>query len=188
MFGIKGLLYLPDYISRPHHDRLIRTIDARPWRTELSRRTQHYGYVYDYRARTVDRSMWLGELPGWLQRIAVHLHNDGRVPEVPDQTVINEYEPGQGIADHIDCSPCFGDAIVSLSLGSAVVMDLKREGQSVPVVLEPRSLLVLQDQARFDWTHGIARRKQDTVDGVSVERKRRLSVTFRRVVVPEAAR
>ena len=47
-------------------------------------------------------------------------------------------------------------------------------------------VLVLRGEARFDWTHGIPRRKQDTVDGVSFERQRRLSVTFRTVVEREA--
>ena len=31
MFGISGLLYIPHYISQPHHDFLIETIDAQPW-------------------------------------------------------------------------------------------------------------------------------------------------------------
>jgi hypothetical protein len=66
-------------------------------------------------------------------------------------------------------------------------MDLKRGEQAVPVWLEPRSLLVLRGEARFDWTHGIARRRHDTVDGAAVERGRRVSATFRRVVVSEAA-
>jgi alkylated DNA repair dioxygenase AlkB len=185
MFGITGLLYIPQYISAEHHDFLIQTIDAQPWRTDLARRTQHYGYVYDYRARRVDPSMYLGELPGWLQRIAAQLHRDGLVPEEPDQAIINEYEPGQGIADHIDCTPCFGDVVISLSLGSPAVMDLKRGETVVPMLLETRSLLVLRDEARYEWTHGIARRKQDVVNGETMVRGRRLSVTFRKVIVEE---
>jgi len=27
---------------------------------------QHYGYRYDYKARTIDHSMRLGELPQWV--------------------------------------------------------------------------------------------------------------------------
>jgi alkylated DNA repair dioxygenase AlkB len=185
VFGIDGLLYIPQYISVPHHDALIETIDHQPWRTALARRTQHYGYVYDYRAKSIERSMYLGSFPTWLQRIAVHLHADGLMPEIPDQAIINEYEPGQGIADHIDCTPCFGDVVVSLSLGSAAVMDLKRGATSVPILLEPRSVLMLRSEARFEWTHGIARRKQDIVDSTPIQRKRRVSVTFRKVVIDE---
>ena len=107
MFGIDGLLYIPQYISQVHHDMLIKTIDEQPWRGELARRTQHYGYVYDYRARSVDASMRLGQLPPWLSRIVQHLHDDGLVSQMPDQAIINEYMPGQGIADHIDSAPSF---------------------------------------------------------------------------------
>jgi alkylated DNA repair dioxygenase AlkB len=182
MFGINGLLYIPQYISEPHHKMLIQTIDEQPWRTDLSRRTQHYGYIYDYRAKRVDPAMYLGELPSWLQRIAVQLYRDGLTLAVPDQAIINEYEPGQGIADHIDCVPCFGNVVVSLSLAAPVVMDLKRDSQSIPILLEPRSLLVLRDEARYQWSHGIARRKQDIVDDTAVKRERRLSVTFRKII------
>jgi alkylated DNA repair dioxygenase AlkB len=46
-------------------------------------------------------------------------------------------------------------------------------------LLEPRSLLVLSDAARYDWEHGIAPRKKDVWHGMSVPRRRRLSVTLR---------
>jgi alkylated DNA repair dioxygenase AlkB len=183
MFGIDGVLYIPAYISPQHHDALVTTIDAQLWRGDLARRTQHYGYVYDYRARSVDASAWLGELPPWLARIARQLTADGLVQKVPDQAIINEYLPGQGIADHVDCTPCFDDVIVSLSLGAPVMMDLKRQGKHVAVWLEPRSILVLRGEGRYAWTHGIARRQYDTLDGVRVPRERRLSVTFRTVIV-----
>jgi alkylated DNA repair dioxygenase AlkB len=187
MFGIDGVLYIPAYISPQHHDALIATIDAQPWHAALARRTQHYGYVYDYRARSVDASAWLGELPPWLACIARQLAADGLVQQVPDQAIINEYLPGQGIADHIDCTPCFDDVIVSLSLGAPVMMDLKRQGKHVAVWLEPRSILVLRGEGRYAWTHGIARRQYDTLNGVRVPRERRLSVTFRSVIITKPA-
>lgn len=183
MFGIDGLLYIPQYISQAHHDMLIKTIDEQPWRGELARRTQHYGYVYDYRARSVDASMRLGELPPWLSRMAQHLHYDGLVSEMPDQAIINEYMPGQGIADHMDSAPSFSEVVTSLSLGSVVVMEMKKNGQIVPILLEPRSLFVMRGAARYEWTHGIAKRKQDRYDGQTLARERRLSITFRRVII-----
>jgi alkylated DNA repair dioxygenase AlkB len=183
MFGVSGLLYIPHYISQPHHDFLFETIDAQSWRGDLARRTQHYGYVYDYRAKSVDAASRLGDLPAWLQRIAVQLVADGLMPKAPDQAIINEYAPGQGIASHIDCVPCFDDVVISLSLAAAVVMDLKQKENHVPLLLEPRSLLLLRSEARYHWTHGIAKRQQDTVNGTSFPRERRLSITFRNVIL-----
>ncbi len=105
--------------------------------------------------------------------------------KAPDQAIINEYAPGQGIASHIDCVPCFDDVVISLSLAAPVVMDLKQKEHHVPILLEARSLLVLRGEARYQWTHGIAKRQQDTIDGQVIPRERRLSVTFRNVIVAE---
>ncbi len=180
---IAGLTYRQDYIDPAHAAALLHFIDAQPWRGDLTRRTQHYGYVYDYRARRVDPSMYIGPLPTLLQTLSAQLHADKLLPLPPDQAIINEYLPGQGIADHIDCAPCFGAVVASLTLGSAVVMDFKQAGKHEQLLLEPQSLLVLAGSARYDWTHGIAKRKRDTYAGQVFQRSRRVSVTFRTVTL-----
>jgi alkylated DNA repair dioxygenase AlkB len=53
------------------------------------------------------------------------------------------------------------------------------DGRHQSLLLECRSLLVLSDEARYDWTHGIARRKSDVWHGVKFKRARRLSITLR---------
>jgi alkylated DNA repair dioxygenase AlkB len=94
--------------------------------------------------------------------------------------LVNEYEPGQGIALHRDYDP-FDRTIVSLSLLAPAVMDFSHaaDGRRESLLLEPRSLLILRDEARYDWQHGIARRKTDRWQGERIPRSRRLSVTFR---------
>ena len=103
------------------------------------------------------------------------------VTDVPfDQILVNEYLPGQGISPHRDYAP-FGRTVVSLSLLSPCVMDFRHPptGRRERLLLEPRSLLVLADEARYEWEHGIAPRKRDAWHGLPVGRSRRLSVTFR---------
>jgi len=182
---IPGLTYVPEFIEPDEAAALAAVIDDRPWDTSLRRRVQHYGYRYDYKARAVTADSHLGPLPGWLLSIAKRLGDEGLMPVVPDQAIINEYEPGQGIAAHVDCQPCFGDTIVSVSLGSACVMRLTSLGtkENRDVVLEPGSALVLSGESRHAWSHGIAARKSDVIYGVRVPRSRRVSVTFRSVVV-----
>jgi alkylated DNA repair dioxygenase AlkB len=51
------------------------------------------------------------------------------------------------------------------------------------LLLEPGSLLVMKDEARYQWTHGIAKRKSDQYEGRTVPRGRRVSLTFRKVVL-----
>jgi alkylated DNA repair dioxygenase AlkB len=176
---IPGLTYLRDFVSEADEKALLADVDGRPWLSDLKRRVQHYGYKYDYKARGIDASMFVGPVPVTLLAPGKALADKGLVPNIPDQLIVNEYEPGQGILAHVDCVPCFEDGIATLSLGSAVTMDLvhKRTDRAVAVTLERRSVLVFCGEARFEWQHGIKQRKTD--DGAA--RSRRVSLTYRKV-------
>jgi alkylated DNA repair dioxygenase AlkB len=182
---ISELQYIPGYVSQKVHDSLINQIDLQRWLSDLKRRVQHYGYKYDYRARRIDPDMRLGELPNWLGEIAHQIYKDGLLPEVPDQAIVNEYIPPQGIADHVDCEPCFSDTVISLSLGSGVVMNFINlvDKTKIPIWLEPRSIVILTGEARYFWKHGIPGRKSDIHQGERRERTRRISITFRKVIL-----
>jgi alkylated DNA repair dioxygenase AlkB len=182
---IDGLSYIPDFIDGATESDLIRTIDAQSWITELKRRVQHYGWRYDYKARSVTNDLRIGALPDWLQSYAVRLQQGGLFAETPDQVIINDYQPGQGISAHIDCVPCFADTIASLSLGSPCVMDFthSKSDEKSPLLLEPRSLLVLTGDARYVWQHAIPSRKSDKRCGQTITRTRRVSLTFRKVIL-----
>ena len=81
--------------------------------------------------------------------------------------------------------------IVSLSLGSGCVMDFtnKRDKtKKIPVWLAPRSIIVLRDEAIYKWLHGIAPRKSDQWEGQTYERQRRVSLTFRKVILENSSR
>ena len=178
-----GLTLVPGFLTPARQAALLARIDAHPWRADLRRRVQHHGWVYSYRRRRVAPSDRIGPLPEWLASEAVRLVLRAGFDAVPDQAIVNEYEPGQGIAAHVDCEPCFGDTIASLSLGGRCVMTLReRHGAGrCDLVLRPGSLLVLRDAARYAWTHEIAARRSDVIDGARRPRERRVSVTFRTV-------
>ena len=182
---VSGLKYIPDFITKEEHQQLWQAINSEPWLTDLKRRVQHYGWKYDYKARSIDYTMFLGELPEWVKPFAVRLFQSGYLSMVPDQLIINEYQPGQGIANHVDCEPCFGETIISVSLGSNCVMDFinLKTKEKLEVMLEPRSLVVISGEARHNWTHGIAARKTDNFNGIKVERQLRISMTFRNVIL-----
>lgn len=182
---IAGLHYLRDYISSNAEQNLLAQIDAQNWLTDLKRRVQHYGYRYDYKARAISIHDRLGDLPQWLQDMAEKLCDDGFFSVPPDQVIVNEYLPGQGIAAHIDCEPCFGEVIASLSLGSPCVMQFCNinSGDKQDRLLQNGSLLLLSGDARYQWTHAIAPRKSDMIDGQKITRQRRVSLTFRQVIL-----
>ena len=164
--------------------RLLEEIDGSPWLTGLKWRVQHYGWRYDFNTRSVDESLRLGPLPPWAQALAERLARDRLTPDVPDQLIVNEYQPGQGIAAHVDCVPCFGGTIASLSLGSTCVMDFihATSAEQVPVLLTPGSLVVMTGPSRYGWKHRIAARKSDRFGGEIIPRGRRVSLTLRTVI------
>ena len=182
--SISGLAYIENFISPQEHEEIWNNVYAAPWLGDLKRRVQHYGYKYDYRKRAIDHSMFLGEIPDWSVKYAQRLVDKGYISVIPDQIIVNEYTPGQGIADHIDCEPCFADTVISLSLGSEVIMQLKEKRKrtnKIDVLLEPNSLIILKEDARYKWTHGIPSRKTDSFNGEKLTRQRRISLTFRKV-------
>ncbi len=182
---IEGLSYVPDFITADEERALLEAINQSPWLNDLKRRVQHYGYKYDYKARAVTNDAYLGELPDWIEPIAKRLSDQGIFQTAPDQAIVNEYEPGQGISAHVDCVPCFGETIASLSLGSSAMMQFQnaRDGRKEELYLQERSLIVLSGAARYEWTHAIPGRKYDIVNGFKLERTRRVSITFRNMLL-----
>ena len=184
---IQGFHYERAFLTKEECDGLLASIDKREWLRDLKRRVQHYGWKYDYKSRVVTEDMRIGELPPFLRTVADRLQASPWFDTVPDQVIVNEYEPGQGIAAHVD-RDCFGPTVATLSLGNAWPMEFapcRRPGgqdnasvEKTELVLEVGSLLVLTGDARWHWTHRIAARKTDG----QRRRQRRVSVTFRTVV------
>lgn len=186
---IPGLRCIKNYITVDRHDKLLAQVDEQPWLDDIKRRVQHYGFKYDYRARKVNYDMHIGELPRWLEALSKELYKDKYMPEVADQVIVNEYRPGQGISAHIDCEPCFKDTIVSLSLGSSCIMNFTNKldkSKRIPIWLEPRSLIIMTGEARYQWLHSIPARGSDEWEGERHGRKRRVSLTFRKVIIGDS--
>ena len=186
MPDIPGLKYLPQFLSAHEQEAAIRHIDDEPWRSDLERRVQHYGWRYDYQARTVSRDMRIGPLPAWLLNLAERLHDETHLfDRVPDQAIVNEYVAGQGIAMHAD-RQCFGPTVATISLGDAWRMDLRPVGGAadtrVDIMLEEGSALLMTGVMRSQWLHGIAKRQKERTSEGSRLRRRRLSLTFRTVL------
>ena len=176
-----GATLAPDIVTEAEEERILLRISQAPWMTDLSRRVQHYGYRYDYRAPGNGRHAPAPAFPRWATVIGDRLapYFDGAMPE---QCIVNEYRPGQGIGMHADHSS-FGHAVVSLSLGDAWTMNFRprsarpyvRDGlASDEVALLPRrAALVLRGPARSAFMHGI-----DPAANAS-RSETRVSATFR---------
>lgn len=175
--------YITEFISTQEEQTLLDKIDAEPWLNDLQRRVQHYGYRYDYKSRRINDEDHIGALPSWVDEIIDRLMVKNIFKERPDQMIVNEYEPGQGIAPHTD-RDCFGPTLASLSLGSACIMHLQHDKDSkFDAVLETRSLIIFNGVSRYDWKHSITPRQSDKVENISYPRTRRVSLTFRTVIL-----
>lgn len=183
---VPGLKYVPDFISEADKMTFVREIDSSSeWSNALRRRVQHYGYRYDYRARSIDRTMKAAPFPPWLLELASRLFQSGLMEKLADQAIVNEYLPGQGIFRHVDCAPCFGPEVVSVSLTGGCIMQFFNadQGRKEELYLQSRSALGLSGDARYKWDHGIPARRIDLWKGLKISRSRRISVTFRTVIL-----
>lgn len=99
----------------------------------------------------------------------------------PDQVIINEYVPGEGIKPHKRAY--YENQICGINLGSCCVMRFIK-GKNLEVIdveIPRRSMYIMQDDARKKWKHGIPPRKKDIVAGNVQHRERRVSITYRKV-------
>ncbi|KAJ1645457.1 hypothetical protein J3B02_001459 [Coemansia erecta] len=108
------------------------------------------------------------------------------------QGIINLYDSGEGIGDHIDLLR-FDDGICGFSFGSTALMrmmpakDVERAsryaeeidglGECVEVELGMGDLYAFSGDARYRWTHGFPRH----IDGKDNVCGRRISVTLRKL-------
>ncbi|CAG2061088.1 unnamed protein product, partial [Timema podura] len=167
-----GLILLEDFVTEQEEESLLNCVDWSHTEHKLGqslklRKVKHFGYEFHYDINNVHKDSPLTqnipeECSILLPRLKERNCNVMSLP--PDQLTVNQYQPGQGIPSHVDTHSAFEDPILSLSLGTPVVMEFKyQDGQNVPVYLPQRSLLVMSGESRYLWSHGISPRKTDIV-------------------------
>ena len=176
--------------------------------TGNGRKVLQYGYEYDYGSRNVSSKKIedIPELLTVLQTCAfTELTKLGLIKSRSDfttcksadadlieeeitrgnllnQCIVNKYELKQGISAHIDKLE-FGPVIVCFTLGSGTVIHFKntKTSEIIEKYVSPNSLYIMSGESRLLWTHEIKPRLTDKIDGKSVSRGIRISVTFRSV-------
>ena len=190
---VKGLFYLPDLGI--DGQAIIAELDKQEWKpvtqSAQSRKVQHYGFSYDYASGKVatvceDIPPCLIGLRRMLADFCIDTGLAGAQYE-PNQCIVNDYQPGQGISKHIDAAG-YGPVIGCFTLGSGAVMTFRHQDRIEDWYVQPDSLYVMTGDARSQWTHEMASRKSDKVNGEMVKRGRRVSVTFRSVIPPTSER
>jgi alkylated DNA repair protein alkB family protein 8 len=123
-------------------------------------------------------------MPPLIYKLSQNIVEQKIVSIQPDQVIINEYAPGEGLKPHKDRN-YFENQICGVTFGSGCIMRYIKisGGDVIDVEVPRRSVYVMQDDARYKWNHSIPPRKKDVVDGTVKHRERRLSITYRKVIV-----
>ena len=182
---MKGLYYFPDFLSEAQEAAIAKELsECEDWRgvssSEASRRVLQFGRCYSYLREPLSAA---APLPISCIAIAEAIRERLNFETPPfAQMIVNEYMPGHGIASHIDNPRQFGDVIACITLLSGAEIEFSHlSKETLKLYAAARSLYIMSSEARFDWKHGISKRKKDAVESIVVQRSRRLSLTFRSV-------
>ncbi|OIW01764.1 hypothetical protein TanjilG_03902 [Lupinus angustifolius] len=182
---VKGLWVSRNFLSPHKQSTLFSNVHSENWFTQPSN----------------NQAMRFGDLPSWATELSHSVRDsvlaasdDDQLLPLPldlllrqplfDQMIVNQYQPGEGICAHVDLLR-FEDGIAIVSLESSCVMhftSVDNELVSVPVLLNPGSLVVMSGEARYRWKHEINRRPGfQTWEGHELDQMRRTSVTLRKL-------
>ena len=100
-------------------------------------------------------------MPPLIRALSEKLVGKNIVQLQPDQVIVNEYVPGEGIRPHKD-RDYYENQICGVNLGSGCIMRFIRGNNQEVIDIEvpQRSVYVMQDDARKKWKHAIPSRKK----------------------------
>ncbi|WVQ76850.1 hypothetical protein IAR50_006524 [Cryptococcus sp. DSM 104548] len=199
-FRIKDIppaaFYVPNFITEEEEAFLLERLESSPkpkWKTVgTGRRLQYWGGTLSKGGVLLPEEIpeFFTTFPDIMSRLKQTLQTagpDGLRME-PNQVLVNEYQPGQGITPHED-GPAFEPLVATISLGSHTVLDIHhyisvtspsppmvaivpsnddeaRPVAAVPLahlLLLPRSLLIMSSSLYVSHLHGIGEKAKDSV-------------------------
>lgn len=194
--------YISEFVSQVEEKSILSNIYSSPkpkWTQLSNRRLQNWGGVPHAKGMIAET------IPRWLSHYLDRIHNLNVMDsKKPNHILVNEYLPLQGIMPHLDGS-LFFPTITTLSVGSHTVLkflepvtddDQSKLKHIFSLLLEPRSLLILQDKLFNYYLHCIEELAEDCLDdnimnlnlcsvdycrNAIIKRNTRLSLTIRHV-------
>lgn len=179
--AVPGLFLYPDFIDEAREQELLNEIDNQTWIVDYLRRLQYYGYRNELE-KPYDLILFPIAMPPEIYHLSQEIVEQKILMLQPDQVIINEYVPGEGIKPHKDRA-YYENQICGVNLGSGCIMRFIKgmNDEVIDIEIPRRSLYVMQDDARKKWKHAIPPRKKDNIEGMVKHRERRVSITYRKV-------
>ena len=202
---VPGLALHPSFVTAKEEQQILGFLDNEAkctWRTDLSRRTMHFGGTYclmppkstSTKQTAHPEILQAPDLPEELSWLIDRIVDAGifQADKRPQYCIVNEYTGNLGISAHTENFQ-FGEPVVGLSLLSACPIRFhelekpfdgsvrsgkaartQKTGKKIDVQLPGRSLLVMRGESRWKWQHEVVR----SAKGRGVGWKR-VSLTFR---------
>ena len=201
---VPGLTILLDFIKPTEEQSILQFLNDSSkctWRTDLSRRTMHFGGTYclmQPKSNTPPSGkpeiVQAPSMPEELQWLIQRMVDENIFPgnQRAQYCIVNEYTDNLGISAHTENFQ-FGEPVVGLSLLSACPIrfheltkpfggsvrsgkagEAEKTGTKMDVDMPGRSLLVMSGESRWKWQHEIVK----SAKGRGVGWKR-ISLTFR---------
>lgn len=125
---VSGLSVIPEFITNDTEEELLGYLDHQAWRTDLARRTMHFGGTYCLMKPRTQQQPEDGEsdkpeviqappIPPQFDNL-MRLFSDQGIYErnnLPEYCIVNEYKVDHGISAHIE-NFTFGEPVCSLTL------------------------------------------------------------------------
>lgn len=169
---VNGFTYYPAFLSADETASLTKEVSSLAFRQDTFRgvvmRRTIVCYGNEYSAKHRSARTPAPPIPPYLSPVRDRAASIASVDNAAlTQAIIWRYPPTVGIGWHVDHRD-YGPVICGVSLAAAAVIRLKRGDEEQRFTLEPGSLYILRDEARYEWMH--------KVDG---NREERYSITFR---------
>jgi len=162
-FRINGIFVRNEFVDSDEEKKLIESINLTEWKESQSGRfKQDYGPKVNFKKKKLKINEFKG-LPFYSKFVIDRFKPLPQLDQfIPVELCNLKYESERAacIEPHIDDTWLWGDRLVTLNLMSNTFLTLTSNSSSlkntfVLIPLKQRSLLVLNDEARYEWFHEI---------------------------------
>jgi hypothetical protein len=184
---INGVSLFHDVITSAQETEIVKQIDSSIWNfSQSGRRKQDFGPKVNFKKQKVKVGDFKG-LPGYAISLFDQLKSKYSILKdfLPVELCNLDYDPkrGSSIVPHLDDDWIWGERLVTLNLLSPTkvilspIVSLQDQSPNCEIWIElpARSLIVLTNEARYNWYHEIRREHI---------KSRRIAMTFREFTQP----